>query len=305
VRDTKATNYELFGETAQATFSSPIEKLLWGISRLTAWCSPRLLETIAWVIAVLCFDILRLRRRVILRNLEIAFGSEKTSEDKRRIGRLSVYHFLLTIFEFFRSPYHDIAANVEMRGREHIDKILAKGQGAYIICFHIGNWEAHSPAVTRQIKPVHIVVKKVGGRSVNHFVETLRRHNTFNWIQRQQRGDAFKAMKDLLAKNEIVGFVFDQARPGEPRLPFFNKTAKTNTSFAAIRKRLPAPVVTSFARRTSLGHHIVEFGPEIDFIDSENETQDIPDHSAQINRVIAEIIRQHPEHYFWFHNRWK
>lgn len=282
-----------------------IEHVLWGICRISSWFSPRSLERFASLLAFFCFDILRLRRKVILRNLDIAFGSEKTSHEKRRIGRKSVYHFVLTIIEFFRSPYHDIAANIEIRGRDQVDQALAKAKGAYVICFHIGSWEAHSPAVTRYIQPVHIVVKKVGGFAVNRFVETLRRHNRFLWIKRQRKGDAFRSMKEILARNEIVGFVFDQARPGEPRLDFFGKPAKTNTSFAAIRRQMPAPVLTSFARRVSLGRHIVEFGPELSFPETDDVAQDILDHSSMINQVVADVIRRYPEHYFWFHNRWK
>ncbi|MFW7381128.1 MAG: lysophospholipid acyltransferase family protein [Oligoflexus sp.] len=283
----------------------PVEILLWSLCRITSWIPPRILEKLAFGFAVFCFDILRLRRKVILNNLKIAFGEEKTESERRRIGRLSVYHFLLTILEFLRSPYHDIAAHVQMHDRENIDKILEKGNGAYIICFHIGNWEAHSPAVTRQVKPVHIVVKKVGSYAMNRFVETVRQHNRFLWIKRERKGDAFQAMKKILANNEIVGFVFDQARPGEPRLPFFGKTAKTNTSFAAIRRQMPAPVVSSFARRVRLGEHIVEYSPEIPFVDTEDTAQDILNHSAQINRIVESVVRRYPEHYFWFHNRWK
>jgi len=50
-----------------------------------------------------------------------------------------------------------------------------------------------------------------------------------------------------------------QARPGEPRLPFFNKPAKTNTSLAAFWQRYPAPIVPGYCRRVAVEKFVVEF----------------------------------------------
>ena len=126
----------------------------------------------------------------------------------------------------------------------------------------MGNWEAMG-AAWALVTPAHVLVKKVGSSSVDRFVSELRDRNGFLTVKRKKKGDGFSAIRDVLARGEIVGFVMDQARPGEPKLPFFGRPAKTNTSFAAIwrqdpgadRPRLypPAPGVERARRRVLSG----------------------------------------------------
>ena len=212
------------------------ERLLWGLSKILSQLSTKTICRLARLLSFLSFDCLRLRRKVILKNLEIAFGNSKSASEKKQIAKESVYNFILTAFEFIRSPYHPISEKIHFENKHLVDEALAQGNGLYMLCMHMGNWEAHSPAISKNICPVYLAVKKVGSAPVNRFVEDLRENNHFLWIKRKRKGDAYKAILKILDRNEIAGFVFDQARPGEPRLPFFGKEAKTNTSFAAIRK---------------------------------------------------------------------
>jgi KDO2-lipid IV(A) lauroyltransferase len=282
-----------------------MDRVLAGFSRLLSWLPAAWLDRIAWAMAVLAFDILRLRRGVILSNLKIALGDEYDKRALVRIGRRSVYHFILTAFEFFLGPYRDITGQTTFTGEQHLAAALAKQQGVYLVGCHLGNWEAMGAAISRKVKPVHIIVKKVGGEKVNRYVEHVRRINGFRWIERRKKGDAYIAMRQALANQEMVGFVFDQARPGEPRLPFFNRPAKTNTSLAAIRQRLPAPIVPVYPERLAFGQHVIHFGPEVSLPASDDGQQDILDHSTKLNHVVEGLVRRHPEQYFWFHNRWK
>ena len=97
----------------------------------------------------------------------------------------------------------------------------------------------------------------------------------------------------------------DQSRPGNPYLEFFGQPARTNTSFAAIWRRCPAPIIPGYIVRHEFGRHTVHFLPEVTLDQTENEEEDILRHSRIMNGVIEGVVRQHPEQYFWMHNRWK
>ncbi len=270
------------------------------LGRLEPGAATVLAQALTWLL----FDGFRLRRGLMLRNLEIAFP-EKSRAERTRIARLSVQAFVMTAFELFRSQRHDIAGHIELRGAEHARKALAAGRGVYVLCFHLGNWEAMGAKCTRVLAPAYVLVKKVGYGGVDRFVSEMRAHNGFLMVKRQKKGDGFTAIKDILTRNEIVGFVMDQARPGEPKLPFFGKPAKTNTSFAAIWRRQPAPIVPAFIRRTKLGEHVLEFFPEVVPVVTEDAGGDVLRHSAAFNAVVEAHVRNYPEQYFWMHNRWK
>jgi KDO2-lipid IV(A) lauroyltransferase len=281
--------------------------MYWILKLVAAFVSRRSdegIERMARAVAFLAFDVLRLRRGLILKNLKLAFP-EKTDAERVAIGRASMKNFALTAMEFFRAQGTDIAARIEMKGLEHVRRALDRGQGVYILCFHLGNWEAMGAAVTRHVAPAYVLVKKVGSSSVDRFVSELREKNGFLTVKRRKKGDGYAAIKEILARNEIVGFVMDQARPGEPKLPFFGHPAKTNTSLAAIRQRVPAPVMPSYIVRTGPSQHVIEFFPEIELTDSGDAAKDVLEHSTRFNAVVESYIRRSPEQYFWMHDRWK
>jgi KDO2-lipid IV(A) lauroyltransferase len=270
------------------------------VSRLPDAAIDRVVGCLAW----LAFDVVRLRRSLVLRNLALAFPDMPLAE-RQRVGRASVKNFIMTAFEFFRSYGTDIAGAVEWRGLDYIREPLARGRGAYVLCFHMGNWEAMGAAVTRCITPAHVLVKKVGSSSVDRFVSELRERNGFFTVKRQKKGDGYAAIRDILARGEIVGFVMDQARPGEPKLPFFGHPAKTNTSLAAIWQRIPAPIVPGMIQRTGVSKHVIEFFPELNLATTGDLEADIKTHSTLFNEVVERCARMCPEQYFWMHNRWK
>jgi KDO2-lipid IV(A) lauroyltransferase len=262
-------------------------------------------EFTAQLLALLAFDVFRFRRKLILRNIGIAFP-EMPFNDRIRTGRASLYHFFLSIVEFLASRHTDITRRVTVKNPELAQEILSRGQGMYAVVSHMGNWEAFGAAMTRKVRRSHVIVKRVGGESTNRFVEETRRKNDFVTVKRTRKGDGFIAIRDALAANEIVGFVMDQARPGEPKLPFFGVPAKTNTSLAAIWRRCPAPMIPAFIHRIPGSRDMqIEFMPEITLTVSADASSDILDHSTRLNAAVESIIRRFPDQYFWLHARWK
>jgi KDO2-lipid IV(A) lauroyltransferase len=282
-----------------------VELVLTALAQSLSRLPNRILVGIAQFITFVAFDVLRVRRSLMLRNIRTAFGDSKSAEEREHIARQSMLNFILTVFETMISIRKPIADRIEVRGGEHLRAALAEGRGVYILCFHLGNWEAMGAKITRTFKPAYVVVKKVGGQGTNRFVERLRFNNGFYWIRRDRKGDGMRGIREVLDRGEIVGFVIDQARPGEPRLPFFGTPAKTNTSFAAIWSRRPAPVVPGYMHRTAFGEHLLEFEPALNLENTENRSEDILKHSELFNKVVEGAVRKYPEHYFWLHNRWK
>ena len=263
------------------------------------------MERVAYGITFLFFRIFGLRKKLILKNLDIAFGDSKTKAQKERIGFQSYYHFVLTSLEFLAERDGKLGEHVSIDGEHYLAEAKKQGKGAYILCIHMGSWEAMGSALTRMGYPSNVIVKKVGSEKMDRFINDLRRKNGFYSIVRKKKGDAVKGIKQVLERNELVGFVMDQARPGEPMLPFFNKPAKTNTSFAAIHRRIPAPIIPVYITRIKAGHHRLKVLPPLSLDESSDSTADVNTKSLAFNRVVEDMIRACPEQYFWMHNRWK
>lgn len=275
------------------------------LSKCVGKLSARTLDRLAGALAILSFDILRIRRKLIFKNLNIAFGNKKSAAEFIIIGRQSFKNVVLTAFELLRSKQEDIDKSVTFEGKENIDAVLSKGQGCFVLCCHLGNWEAFGAVVGRQIATVHVAVKKVGNDSSDRFVSELRYHNKLFTLPRAKKGDAVRAIREALKRNEIIGFILDQARSGEPRLPFFGADATTNTGLAAMARRFKAPVIPGFIKRVSFGKHHVTFWPELNLAESEDQNSDILENTKMFNKIIEKIVLECPEQYLWLHNRWK
>jgi len=92
----------------------------------------RIIRAMTWFM----FDLCKFRRKLILSNLHIAFGKEKSATELVNIGRASVYHFLCSLFEILYSAKNSIREDIQIVGKENLDRALAPRKGAYVICCH-------------------------------------------------------------------------------------------------------------------------------------------------------------------------
>ena len=280
-------------------------RIIRGLGICVSSLSPGGLERLARACAVLSFDIVRFRRRLILRNLEMALGAETTPAERVRIGRASMKHFMLNVFEFLGAVRRDMLDDLTVEGAESVWRALEEGQGAYILCCHLGNWEAMGAAGTRLAAPTHALVKEVGEGGANRLVDELRRKSGLYPIYRRPAGAAMRALRAALDRNELVAFMLDQAVRGAPRLPFFGHPAKTQTSLAAIWRKTPRSIFPVSIQRVAPRRHRLTVWPQVPAKKTGDSKQDVLDITAQCNLMIEKMIRTCPEQYFWIHDRWK
>ena len=278
--------------------------LMW-ISRRVARSSRQRLDRIAWWMARLLFDVLRMRRKVVLRNLEIAFGASMDHAQRVALGRTSVFNFCRTVLEFLYAVHHDPTETIQIEGVEHLNMALAHGHGVFIVCTHLGNPEATGAKIGKMV-PTWIPAKKVAVAGVNRFLTEMRQKRGFFVLPREKKGDGIRAIRDALAKNQVVGIVVDQTRPGEPKLPFFGHPAKSNTSYAAIWQRVGRPPVIALSiRREAFFEHTLRFLPALELPTVGSHEEQVLAHTLAFNQTAEKIIREDPASYFWMHDRWK
>jgi len=46
-------------------------------------------------------------------------------------------------------------------------------------------------------------------------------------------------------------------------------------------------------------------GKEVDLIKTGDKLKEVEENTALFMSIIKRYIREHPEQWFWFHNRWK
>ncbi len=274
-------------------------------ARLIGALPESLLSGFATCLGVFLFDVVRLRRALVVRNIKIAFP-DLSHRQAVGIGRRAMIHLVTTVIELFWVYTNDMEPRVTVDHPEILRDGLAKGKGVYIICVHCGNFEALAMKFSRAFAKVTTPVKKIGSMpGVNRFIFENRAKQGMDAFVRTKKGEGFLAMRRALEEKRIAGFMVDQARPGEPRIPLFGKPAKTNTSLGAIWEKCPAPVIPAYSERVGFGRHIIRVLPEIEFTSTGDLQADILSRAAQCNTIVEEIIRRCPDQYWWVHDRWK
>jgi Kdo2-lipid IVA lauroyltransferase/acyltransferase len=83
-------------------------------------------------------------RGVAFQNLRIAFGQEKSEEERRAIAKRNFQHMGMMAIEFFRILGMDMETykrKVQVEGLEEALRLLEKKKGGLLLIGHFGNWE--------------------------------------------------------------------------------------------------------------------------------------------------------------------
>ena len=260
-------------------------------------------EVLAWIFA----SALRIRTRVMLKNLDIVYSESVSRTQKKRLARKSMASFLRTIFEFICSPLIYPFARVEFKNLEPVQKILAQGGGVYGLAIHQGNWELLIHKGGASVASLHLALKPVGGARVAGWVRARREKNCVHEIMRNVEKPAWQQINEAISAGAIVGFVMDQRRSKGVNVPLFGRPSLTNASLFRQWRGQKAPIFPLTIRRTGLLSHEGVFWDEFEVWDEPgcSEERFLAENAKRMNVMIEKMILWNPDEYFWMHDRWK
>jgi heptosyltransferase-2 len=241
-------------------------------------------------------------RRLVRRNLRIAFGTELDDAQRSAIGR-----------EHFARLAGNMAAGaclsgasverlmqlIDFEGVEHLRSQELEGRGMVMLIAHLGNWE-----LLARLAP------KLFGRVCGTVYQRLTNPYIDAWVRSQRnsegvllfdRKDGFHAAIDLLRKGGAVGVLGDQ-HAGDAGLwcPFFGRLASTTPLLATMALRTGAAIIAIVLYTRPGGRWRLVVEP-LSFSDSVGT----PELTCQLNGKLEKLIRLDPADWLWAHNRWK
>lgn len=248
------------------------------------------------------------RTRVSLDNLRFAFGEHMEENEIERLNRRVVMHFGEMLFELphiLRLNHANLDKYVVLENEENLLNAMKKGKGIFILTAHFGNWELMSVVINLCFAPDGAVVARpVDFLPADRVVRDLRSRFGVEIISKD-RGmrKIFKAVKD----NRAVGILLDQNVDWYSGVfvEFLGRQACVNKGLALMALRNGTPVVPAFSVRQPDGRYRIIFEKEVDFKRTGDRTKDIEENTAVFTGIIEKYIRQYPDHWFWFHKRWK
>ncbi len=274
-----------------------------------AWIVP---QSVRWSFGVflawLWFDVLRLRRYTILRNLTIAFP-DWSAEKKYEIARKSMRYLCYSLPEFLVLPMlskADIGKKIFFHGEENYEAALKKKKGVLMLSLHIGNGDMGISSIAMKGIPAHLITKKFSNQIANEIWFGIRGAQGAQFIDPHGSKIAFEILA-ACRKNESIVFVIDQfmGKPFGIETTFFGKKTGTAKGLALFASRTGAPVIPVYTYRDEkLNTHVV-FEPEVFVEKIEDRELQIQVMTQKFNDKVQELVIRHPEQWMWVHRRWK
>ncbi len=257
-------------------------------------------------LALLFYHVSEKNRLIVFHNLSRAFP-EKNIAELEKIAKGCYRSLGIVAAEFFdilTITKDNMSGWVDIEGLENYEAAHSKNRGILFFTGHFGNWEIMATSFALLCGPANVVYREMDNPVIRDIVDRIRSY-TGNRLVPKER--AAKKIIRLLNKNEMVGILIDQNVAWEEGVfvDFFGRPAATTDGLVAIALHTGSPVLPCFNYRMKDGRYRFVIRPEIEISSTGDYDKDLLDNTQRVTTVVEEMIREHPEQWFWLHQRWK
>lgn len=262
-------------------------------------------QKIGQLLAVLIYYFVPIRKKHVIKELSISFP-EKSKSEIKHIAKNTYKMFIKTVIDmaFFPKLSDRTIENMMVYENENIvNEALARGKGMIFMSAHFGNWELTALAFSKS-RPMSVMVAKQSNPFVDKMINDIRTKKGFKAIDKDDKM-AFRHILKTLRANETIAFLADQdaGRQGV-FVPFFGRLASTPKGPALFAIKAGAPIVVALGVRQPDQKIKVRLH-EIPFPNSGDMEKDIEIINTQYSKLLESAVRENPDHWFWFHRKWK
>ena len=249
------------------------------------------------------------RRRIARRNLDMAFGPEKSSREKKRIARESFVQQAVSLLQLLwisRQPRERCRELIDgdPEGQDVLRECLGRGRGVLFLTAHYGNWEVMGVFHGYQgLGPLVSIARRLDNPHLERFLIRLRTLSGNRILYRDQ--NPIKMVR-ALRNGECLAVMMDQnAGDWGTFVEFFGTPASTARALPLLSYNHGTPILPMFCFPTGQGHYRIVYGPELRLKKTGDKSRDVHDWTQACVKHLEWVIRQQPEPWMWFHRRWK
>lgn len=281
--------------------------LVLSLAKLFAWLPESATYALGRLAGRLAFRLDRRHRAITMENLARAFPEARSPAEVERLARAVFENLGWTAVDVARSDrlLREAGADaVRFDGVEKVEEARRRGKGVLFISAHFGPWELLPLSYAVRFGPAHVVARPLDNPWLDDLLTALRERGGNRVIRKR---DAVQAILQVLRRGEMVGILIDQ-HIGEKEgvvVPFFGRPASTAFAPALIAMRSGAAVIPVAIVRERPGRYRVRIAAEVPLRRSGDLRADLVENTARFTAAIEAFIREHPDHWFWVHRRWK
>ena len=275
------------------------------------WLSVFILYSVSWfpysvqksigkLLGKLLKIIAKKRYNVAKRNLELSFP-DFSQERRQTILDANLDNAGMAVLETGMGwwwPTWRVTQKAEFEGYEHIEAILAKGNGVLAYAIHNMNLEFACRMAGLKYPSV-VFYRKHNNRLMEYISYHGRKRSNKYMVHKRNVKGLISALDD----GELCMYLPDQdyGRKKCEFTPFFAvPEVATTTGSLLFAKQANCETVFLVSVRTDNGYKII-VQPGLDNFPSDDDNYDV----TRINQMIEKMIMLAPEQYLWMHKRFK
>ena len=241
------------------------------------------------------------RKKVVLKNLEIAFP-EKSEKERIKIAKefyKKFVFYMASIIEILDVSLDELK-QIEVRGEENLLKAKNSNKPIVFMTAHFGNWEIVPKIIGGVYEiPMVVLMREFDNPKIGEFFKKSR--NSFNISTLNKKSSAREIIK-ALKKGKAVGILIDQHSTNKTAIDveFLGQKVKFNRAISTLAKKFGVVVVPLFTYEENGKDYLKILEPK-EF--SENDR--IESFTQWQANIIENMIKTHPSEYYWFHKRFK
>jgi len=258
------------------------------------------------VVAFIFYYLIPIRKKTVLKNLRLAFPKWDGSKIKKTAWE-NYKSIALTFIEILllESMSTDEVINaVNCPNKNLIVDKFNEGKGAILLSAHFGNWEFGALSVSQQIGiPFSVIVKPQSNKFVS---DTINKYRAKWGNKIVPLGMSVRTIYQELKSKNIIAMVADQRGPADGmRVNLFGIQSAAYDGPATLAVKTGAPMIYGISIRQPDYSYLLVL-EEVDMSNlPSNEEEKIKEITQRHTSILERVIRQHPEQWFWMHNRWK
>ena len=190
--------------------------------------------------------------------------------------------------------------NLIIKNQVMLEKIIKRKEPVIFISGHFNNFELMAMHLERSGIDVAAIYRPLNNIFLNPIMEYIRK----KYICKKQIKKGISGTKEILKEYKngtSIALMIDQRVSEGIKSNFFGHEAFTTTIPAQFVKKFNTKIVPVYIERSADDKFHLEILEEITF--SKNETLD--DITANLNKVLENMIKKNADQWIWTHNRWK
>jgi len=277
-----------------------------GISGLIAILPYRAALVLGWLIARLTFLALHVRMDRFRQRVRQVMGAAKSEAEVRAILWIAWRNFVFNIVESMRTPKINlqwINAHIDHSEARLLMDELQAGRGVVLAVPHMGNWDLAGVGCALLGIPLVVIGRRQKNPLVDAWLNQMREYTGV--VALHKESNALAGIVRRLKQGQVLAILPDvRAKTGKMQTRFLGVDTEIPAGMALFAREANVIIQPAVVMRIGWTHHRWHGFPPIHPNPALDRETDMKRMTQMVMDHFGEAIREHPEQYFWFNNRW-